>query len=96
MIRLRLRRGATRPGAPRGFPIVQTKGDANNVVDPWQLRLTQEKVWRVWGTVPVAGGVVTKARGLVGGFQGWAWIGLLGGLTLVAGGFMTGRRSRQA
>jgi signal peptidase len=35
--------------------VVQTKGDANNAVDPWLAELRDAEIWTVSGTVPYAG-----------------------------------------
>lgn len=39
-------------------PIVRTKGDANNTVDPWNAELHGTTVWRVRGVVPKLGWAV--------------------------------------
>ena len=39
-------------------PLVRTKGDANNVADPWTARLHGRVVWRVRGVVPKLGWAV--------------------------------------
>jgi signal peptidase len=36
-------------------PVFQTKGDANNVADPWQEQVTGATVWRVRAAVPGVG-----------------------------------------
>ena len=38
-----------------GHPVVQTKGDANTVADPWRARLDGASVWRYQGRVPLVG-----------------------------------------
>ncbi len=45
-----LRRGA--------HPLVKTKGDANNVADPWTAELHGTTVWRVRGVLPKLGWAV--------------------------------------
>ena len=36
-------------------PVVETKGDANDAVDPWQARLKGDRVWKVRHQVPQLG-----------------------------------------
>lgn len=36
-------------------PVVQTKGDANSIADPWKARLDGTSVWRYRGRVPMVG-----------------------------------------
>ena len=38
-----------------GVPAIRTKGDANNVADPWNARLPGSRAWRVRAVVPDAG-----------------------------------------
>lgn len=40
---------------PGPTPVVRTKGDANNGVDPWTARLTGGTVWKARGAVPKVG-----------------------------------------
>ena len=43
-------------------PVVRTKGDANDVADPWRARLSGDALWRVDATVPHVGAAYTFAR----------------------------------
>jgi signal peptidase len=47
---------------PGPNPVVQTKGDANNAVDPWLARLDQAPAWRVHTVVPFAGRLINLTR----------------------------------
>ena len=47
---------------PGPNPVVQTKGDANNAVDPWLARLDQAPAWRVHTVIPFAGRVINFTR----------------------------------
>ena len=38
-----------------GQPVVETKGDANAAVDPWQARLEGDTAWRARFAIPYAG-----------------------------------------
>ena len=38
-----------------GVPAIRTKGDANNVADPWKARLDGSRAWRVRAVVPHLG-----------------------------------------
>lgn len=49
-----LRRGAS--------PIVQTKGDANDAIDPWTAKLSEGTVWKQRASIPVAGHVTRALR----------------------------------
>lgn len=42
--------------------VVQTKGDANNGVDPWRARITDPTVWTARGAVPHVGTAIEKLR----------------------------------
>ena len=44
-------------------PVVVTKGDANDAVDPWQAQITSVDVWRVRATVPGLGFAIHWLRG---------------------------------
>lgn len=39
-------------------PIIKTKGDNNNAVDPWECRITTKPVWTVSHSVPHLGAVI--------------------------------------
>jgi signal peptidase len=43
-------------------PVIRTKGDANNGVDPWIARLDGGTAWRVSATVPHAGRLIVWFR----------------------------------
>jgi signal peptidase len=43
-------------------PVVETRGDANPVADPWRLRITDDRVWRVRAVVPGAGRALLAMR----------------------------------
>lgn len=44
-------------------PVVRTKGDANDAIDPWLARLDGDRAWRVSAVVPMAGSAVVALRG---------------------------------
>jgi signal peptidase I len=46
----------------RGGTIVETRGDANPAVDPWQAELLGEQAWVVTASLPVAGRVADVVR----------------------------------
>jgi signal peptidase I len=46
---------------PSGI-VMRTKGDANNVSDPWRARITGATVWRASFTVPFAGYLVVWSQ----------------------------------
>jgi signal peptidase I len=48
--------------APGDEPIVQTKGDANNAVDPWQAKLHGGTLWRYRMHVPMLGYPILALR----------------------------------
>jgi signal peptidase len=43
-------------------PVVQTKGDANNVRDPWTAKLSGTTAWRLAVVVPYGGYVINALR----------------------------------
>jgi len=43
-------------------PVIRTKGDANNGVDPWVARLDDATAWRVSAVVPQAGRLIEWLR----------------------------------
>ncbi len=43
-------------------PIVQTKGDANNAVDPWQAKLHGGTLWRYRARIPLIGYAILALR----------------------------------
>ena len=43
-------------------PEIQTKGDANDTVDPWTARLTGDRAWRVTWVIPYGGWIVQAMR----------------------------------
>ncbi len=47
---------------PGDEPIVQTKGDANNAVDPWQAKLHGGTIWRFRMRVPLLGYAILALR----------------------------------
>ena len=47
---------------PGDEPIVQTKGDANNAVDPWQAKLHGGTIWRYRLSVPLLGYPILALR----------------------------------
>jgi signal peptidase len=53
-------------------PIVTTKGDANNGVDPWDAQLSAGPAWRVRTAIPYAGyGVLFLRQPLVHRISAW-------------------------
>lgn len=44
-------------------PVIQTKGDNNTVVDPWQAQLHGSTVWRLEAVVPKVGYAINVMRG---------------------------------
>src|SRR5664280_1359908 len=60
---------------PASAPIITTKGDANEVADPWHARLTTPSVSQVVGSVPGIGRLLVGLRG-----TGQIVVALLGGL----------------
>ncbi len=44
-------------------PVFETKGDANDSVDPWQVRVAGSAVWQVRAVVPQIGGAIHWLRG---------------------------------
>jgi signal peptidase len=49
-------------GEGTAHPVVQTKGDANNGVDPWTAQLTGGQVWVYTLTIPYAGHAIQVLR----------------------------------
>jgi signal peptidase len=47
---------------PGPEPVVRTKGDANETLDPWVARLRGEQAWRVRRSVPKVGYVLATLR----------------------------------
>jgi signal peptidase I len=47
---------------PGPFPVLRTKGDANDSVDPWEVRLTGDRAWRRQAVVPHAGTLFRALR----------------------------------
>jgi signal peptidase I len=47
---------------PGAHPIVITKGDANDEIDPWVARITDAQVWRVRTALPLAGHAISMGR----------------------------------
>jgi hypothetical protein len=43
-------------------PVVRTKGDANDSVDPWKARLDGATAWRVRGVAPKLGWLIVWLR----------------------------------
>ncbi len=69
-----------------GSVTVQTKGDANEAVDPWQAQLVGETAWQVRAVVPEVGTVIQALRtpvvsaalryGALGLVAGWLLLGI--------------------
>src|SRR3954451_7544939 len=69
-----------------GSVTVQTKGDANEAVDPWKATLQGETAWQVRAVVPHVGSVIQALRtpvvseplryGAVGLLAGWLLLGI--------------------
>jgi signal peptidase len=43
-------------------PVIETRGDANPVADPWRARLTSATAWRLWMVIPKAGWLIIWLR----------------------------------
>jgi signal peptidase I len=69
-----------------GSVTVQTKGDANEAVDPWRAQLQGDTAWQVRGVVPEVGSVIQALRtpvlsevlryGAVALVAGWLLLGI--------------------
>ncbi len=44
------------------YPVMETKGDANNGPDPWKATVKSDTVWRVQGVVPHVGRAIQLLR----------------------------------
>ena len=49
-------------GQGTSSPVIQTKGDNNTVVDPWQAQLHGSTIWRLEAVVPKAGYAINAMR----------------------------------
>jgi signal peptidase len=83
--------GVTR--SPAGTTI-RTRGDANNVADPWKVTLTGPKAFRVLGVIPKAGWVAVLESRPIGHMI--IEMALLGGGISMAMSVIWGRRRRDS
>lgn len=65
-----------------GTPTATTKGDNNDSVDPWELRLEDETIWRVEASLPGVGWISWKIKEPIV----WFSVLALGGVAIIAWG----------